>query len=109
MVARAAGPVGLGILAGYGAYKGYAEEGPKGAVRGAVRGIDPTALFMARPISERLTDKVLGPKSVDKIGPMLKGHFKLGKANASSPVATYTRTYTKGPKAGTTETVRRAA
>lgn len=120
MVARAAGPIGIGVLAGIGAYKGYAEEGPKGAVRGAVRGIDPTALFMSRPLSERLTDKVLGPKQVDRIGPLLKAPFKLGDAGGapsrravarsdqqSGP--TYSRTYTRGPKAGTTETVRKAA
>jgi hypothetical protein len=68
LAARALGPLAIGGLASYGAYKGYAEEGVKGAVRGAV-----SSLTMG--LADGVMNKVLGEKKVDNIGPYLKGRW----------------------------------
>lgn len=91
------------INAAWGGYKGAqsdSENRLRGAARGAITSFDPTAAFMERGVVERGFDRLFGqaPKVLKEAGAKQR---KLASDN------TFERTYHKGPKAGTTEIVRR--
>lgn len=122
----------LPVFAAVGAVRGAMQDRNvvRGAARGAIAGIDVTTLVTGfsstdkRGALERGFDRVFGgPKPPGMRGVIMGAHLD-GKARStdtasasdrgtvtagqSQRVSSYTRTYTKGPKAGTTETVRLA-
>lgn len=69
LAAKTVGRVALPAVVGWSAYQGAKEDDNKvrGAARGAIRGLDPTSLLMARGLGERAFDAAFGaakPKSV---------------------------------------------
>lgn len=92
VAARAAGPLAVGALAGYGAYKGYADEGVKGAVRGA-------ASSLTMGLADKQIEKVLGPKKTNSrpFGPLQIPHIfgqrseGFSKANAAHHAGNHDR------------------
>jgi hypothetical protein len=88
--AKVAAKFAFPINAALGGYKGAqadTENRVRGFARGTITSFDPTAAFMDRGVIERGFDRAFGKAPVKE-------------------ARTYQRTYTTGPKAGTTETVR---
>ena len=158
--AQLVGRTMIGAALGIGAYEGIKEDRNvvRGAVRGAIRAVDPTSLILEKGVAQSAYDKLFGvarpakepgmrfpPWAKDPLFPqqydpglVWRGIESLRKslekprqqqgAPSSEPSimvpmrsggsqpkmitannGTYERTYTKGPKAGTTETVRKVA
>lgn len=121
----------LPVFAGVGAARGAMQDRNviRGAARGALAGMDVTTLVTGfsstdkRGALERGFDRVFGgPTPPGMRGVIMGSHIddtarradvatasgRAARAAGSPSVAIYSRTYTKGPKAGTTETVRLA-
>lgn len=62
VLGKAAGRLALPAVVGWSAYQGAQEDKNtlRGAVRGAIRGLDPSAIFMARGLGERAFDGAFG-------------------------------------------------
>lgn len=117
-VARFAPLVGVTL----GAVRGARDDDNRlrGALRGAATSYDPTAIVMGRGVVERGFDAMFG-RSVQSSQraalrdnrSRLAGRHEIetgprAQASQHTSVQTYQRTYTRGPKAGTTEVVHRS-
>lgn len=91
--AKVAAKFAAPVSAAWGGYQGAKrdENVIRGFGRGALSSVDPTAAFMDRGVIERGYDRLFGK------APEVK-----------KSASTFKRTYASGPKAGTTEIVRKA-
>lgn len=90
IAAKAAGRIALPAVVGYSAYQGAKEDTNKlrGAMRGVVRGLDPTSLFMAQGLGERAYNAAFGvaaPNGVSGMSGRLSADQQqsFAKANAA--------------------------
>lgn len=116
------GGYALPVFAGIGAVRGAIKEGTVvGAARGALAAVDVSTLLTGfsstdkRGVLERGLDRVVTGSHLNATArsrdPADNGTGNKAKTSvpSSTKVSSYQRTYTKGLKAGTTETVRLAA
>lgn len=85
-VAKVAGRIALPAVVGYSAFKGAQEDTEnrvRGAMRGVVRGLDPTSMFMATGLGERLFDRAFGSAPM----PSLWQQYQAGKQYRSGSAA----------------------